>query len=271
MNILISAICVGLGLASAAVGASACSDADTAALEAFDRAWGEAGNKGDREALERFLADDFMGLGVGEARGKQASIEQSVADSGEARPGDPVAVPDFYTIHCDAGSAMITHRNVLADASGDPAKTWYGRSIHHLVKRDGTWRVLSTTSHELGDADTVKYLDLEWNRADMAADKAWFERMLADDYIGIPSRTGKPEDKAEAIAGLGAISLTQAETTDLEATVHGDTARVTGIYHTRGTNADGSAFHRRTRYIDMFVRRDGRWLVWSSQGTEVRD
>ena len=35
------------------------------------------------------------------------------------------------------------------------------------------------------------------------------------------------------------------------------------------TDKDGKAFQRKTRYIDTFIKRDGRWQIWSSQGTEV--
>ncbi len=39
-----------------------CGDADKKALEAFDRAWGDAGVKGDRAALMTIYADDYTGL-----------------------------------------------------------------------------------------------------------------------------------------------------------------------------------------------------------------
>ena len=39
-----------------------CSDADKKALEAFDRAWGMAGENGDKAALTSIYADDYVGL-----------------------------------------------------------------------------------------------------------------------------------------------------------------------------------------------------------------
>lgn len=121
------------------------------------------------------------------------------------------------------------------------------------------------------DIAAVTALNLGWNDADLAADRAWFEHNLAEDFIAVTSRRGAMEDKASTLAGVGQYRLDDASSTDLVATVHGDFARVTGIFHTRGTDADGEPFVRRVRYIDTYIRRDGRWQVWSSQGTEIKD
>jgi hypothetical protein len=31
----------------------------------------------------------------------------------------------------------------------------------------------------------------------------------------------------------------------------------------------GAAFDRKVRFTDTFVKRDGRWLVWATQGTAI--
>ena len=131
--------------------------------------------------------------------------------------------------------------------------------------------VVGNATHPVSDEQVVGWLDLEWNKAELANDTAWFERTLADEFIGVSSRNGLREDKAQTIAGVGKSKVSVADTTDMETAVDGDSARVTGIYHTRGTDADGKPFDRKLRYIDTFVRRDGRWQIWSSQGTEIRD
>jgi len=148
---------------------------------------------------------------------------------------------------------------------------YYARSIHHFVREGGQWRVIGNAGHAMTDEDVISYLDLEWNIADMKGDKAWFERNLHDGFMGISGRTGKPETKKESIASVGTSKLAEARTTELGARVMGDVGMVTGVYHTRGTEADGKAFDRRYRYIDTFIREDGRWRIMSSQGTEVRD
>lgn len=178
---------------------------------------------------------------------------------------------DNYVINCTANSALITHRIWGLDGEGENADTWSNRSVHHLEKVGGKWKVVSNATHPITDEMRLVYLDLEWNQADLAADKAWFERNLADDYIGVSGRDGALEDKAALLAAVGTNKLTSAVTTDIESQVDGDRGIVTGIYHTKGTDKDGKAITGKHRYIDVFVKRDGRWQIWSSQVTEVKE
>lgn len=172
-------------------------------------------------------------------------------------------------MHCDGDTATITHRNVVDWKDGNESGTFYGRSIYHVVREGGKWRVLADAGHALNDADVVGYLDLEWNLAELAGDKAWFERMLASDYTGVSGRTGALESKAEA--AVGTYKVAKAVTTSMDVSVDGDFARVTGVYHSAGTDPEGEAYDRRTSHIDVFVKRDGRWQIWSSQGTHISD
>src|SRR5713226_4933931 len=55
-----------------------CSDADKRNLEAFDRAWGDAAQRGDRSALMAIYADDFMDASPAGPTNKTQSIDSSV-------------------------------------------------------------------------------------------------------------------------------------------------------------------------------------------------
>jgi ketosteroid isomerase-like protein len=50
--------------------------------------------------------------------------------------------------------------------------------------------------------------------------------------------------------------------------IDGNNAIITGIFRTKGKD-DKGAFDRKTRYTDVWIRRDGRWQAWSSQGTVI--
>ena len=52
--------------------------------------------------------------------------------------------------------------------------------------------------------------------------------------------------------------------------MEGNTGIVTGVNHVKGRDEKGAAFDRWVRFTDTFVKRDGRWLVWATQGTEVK-
>lgn len=261
-------LAIGASLALAFTGSAhaACSAADQAALEKLDHDWSDAATRGDRKALEALYSDAYRDLTPGIGGDKKSAIDGAVEAAGSPQPKS-----DFYVISCNGDSALVTHRNVFTNGEGDDARHYYARSIHHFVREGGQWRVLGNAGHALTDADVISYLDLEWNVADMKGDKAWFEHNLHDDFMGVSGRTGKPRDKKESVAEVGTTKVSEAVTTDLGAKVMGDVGMVTGVYHTRGVDAEGKAFHRRHRFIDTFVREDGRWRIMTSQGTEVRD
>jgi ketosteroid isomerase-like protein len=52
--------------------------------------------------------------------------------------------------------------------------------------------------------------------------------------------------------------------------VEGGNGVVTGISHVKGKDDKGASFDRTVRFTDTFVKRDGRWMVWASQGTEIK-
>ena len=63
--------------------------------------------------------------------------------------------------------------------------------------------------------------------------------------------------------------LEWAGTSNMNVNVNGNNAVVTGVYHTKGKDAQGMAYDRKVRYIDTWVKRDGTWQIWTSQGTPM--
>ncbi len=260
-------------VATAISAAAQCSDADRKALEAFDHAWGAATVSGDRAALMNIYADDFMGL-PGMAN-KTTSIDNAVkaAEAAKKDPNPDKVTYDHYLITCTPNSALITHRNTIWTADGDGGKpgTFYTRSVHTLEKRGGKWVVVSNGGNGLDEHDTLWYLEQDWNDAALHKDKDWFEKNFASDYTSIGGDTGKLNNKAEDIAESVDPKLTMeaVDTTDMHIRIDGDRAIVTGVYHTKGTY-DRKPFDRTVRYTDTWIRRDGRWVAWASQGTPMK-
>jgi len=164
--------------------------------------------------------------------------------------------------------ATITHRNVITTMVDGKEKTTYSRSVHFLEKRSDRWQVVSNAGNPLGDSALLLYMEREWNDAELARDYAWHERNYSDDFSGISSRTGALSTKSEDIASSKKATVTSANLSDLDVRVEGDSAIVTGINHVMGTD-DKGAFDRKVRFTDTFVKRDGRWLVWATQGTAI--
>ena len=252
-----------------------CGEADKKALEAFDHAWSVAGDNGDRAALMNILADDFTGIPA--MVNKTQSIENTMRtfEQNKANPQNRDQVSsDNYMISCTPTTATITHRNVITTKNGTGGKeeTFYSRSVHFLEKRGGKWQAVSSANHSLDDFGVLMYMEHDWGNADVKRDAGWFERNLAADYSGISSRTGKLSNKTEEIASFKADKSVyeSAQPSDMNIRIEGNSAYVTGIYHLKGRDEKGQQFNRRIRYTDVYIKRDGRWQVWASQGTEIQ-
>lgn len=259
-----------------AIPASAqCSDADKRALEAFDRSWGDANARGDRAAMQTIFADDYQGFTATGTQAKLAAIDASVATAARNR-ADPANAPrpvfDSYSITCTPNTATISHRNVVTTRVDGKDQTFYSRSVHFLEKRGGRWQAVANAGHPLDDQGVLAYMEREWNDAVLKRDAGWIERNYASDATDISSRNGALESKAQALASARTDKATfqSLELSDLGVRVEGNTAVVTGVNHIVGRDEQGKAIDRRVRFTDVFIRRDGRWQVWATQGTLIQ-
>jgi ketosteroid isomerase-like protein len=77
--------------------------------------------------------------------------------------------------------------------------------------------------------------------------------------------------KAQAAGGAATdkTDFQSLQLSDLNIRVEGNNAIVTGINHETGRDAQGKAFDRRVRFTDTYIKRDGRWQVWATQGTTI--
>ena len=251
-----------------------CSDADKKALAALDAKWSTAGQSGDKAALMGIYADDYMGLpGM---QGKAAAIDATMStfERNKANPaGANKVTADHYIISCTPVSATVTHRNTVwtPDGAGGKPETFYSRSVHIFEKRNGAWQVVSNAGNDLDEYATLWYLEQDWNDAILKKDRAWFDKNYAADFTSISSSSAKVMSRAEDIADTvddkGTNELV--ETTGMNIRIDGRFAVITGTFRMKGKDAKGSTFDRTVRYTDTWIKRDGRWQAWSSQGTPV--
>ncbi len=252
-----------------------CSDADKKALEAFDRSWGEATTRGDRVALQAIMAEDYLALGPVAAQTRTAAIDAAIqaAERNRANAADaPRNTYDSYTITCSPNSATITHRNVSTVRVDGKDQTSYSRAIHVLEKRGGRWQAVATTGHPLNDQGVLAYMEREWNDSWLKHDPTWIERNYASDASDVSSSTGAYMTKAQSVADARGDKsvLRSLDLSDLNVRVEGNTAVVTGVNHVVGSDAQGKPMDRRVRFTDVFIKRDGRWQVWATQGTVIK-
>lgn len=261
-------------LVASTTASAQCSDAERKSLEEFDRAWGAATSRGDRAYLQTVYADDYTGATLTGTVGKATSIDDAVRQA-EANRANPMGVPrvsyDNYIITCTPNSATVTHRNASTSTVIGREQTTYSRSVHVLEKRGSRWQVVGNAGHALNDAAILLYMESDWNEANKKRDVAWFERNYADDATEISSRTGAIQSKPDAIASMKTDKSVR-ESTELSETsvrVDGNMAVVTGVNRVKERDEQGRSFDRRVRFTDTFIKRDGRWQVWATQGTTI--
>ena len=272
MKALVTAI-VAVAAASPAI-AQQCNDAEKAKLVEFDKAWSEAATRGDRAQLMTFFADDYAGATPNGTQDKTTSIDAAVRAAERTRASGqapPPTIYDNYVVTCTPTSAVVTHRNATTTTVNGREQTSYTRSVHVMEKRGGRWQVVGNAGHALTDAGVIQYMENDWNAATKAKDAAWFERNFASDATDITSRTGALQTKADVIASLRTDKTVyeSLDLSELNVRVDGNVAIVTGVNRMRGRDDQGRPLDRRVRFTDTFIKRDGRWQVWASQGTAV--
>ena len=115
----------------------------------------------------------------------------------------------------------------------------------------------------------IAKLEQEWVDIIMKNDIAGYDRIEADDYIFIAS-DGRISNKAQDLADAkaNAYKPTKLTISNLKVRVYGETAVGTGTSDEQGTykGKDTSGHYL---YTDVWVKRNGKWQVVSTQGTKV--
>lgn len=109
----------------------------------------------------------------------------------------------------------------------------------------------------------------EYDEAQAKSDRAALERLLAPDYV-LHNSQGQVQDKTSFIADQIApgYKLEPFVVEEKVEKVMGDTAILGGVARAKGT-AGGELYDVRLRFIDVWAKRGGRWVVVFSQATRA--
>ena len=123
------------------------------------------------------------------------------------------------------------------------------------------------------DETDFSQLEQTWADAIVHTDVAALERIVADEY-GSVGPDGTVMHKAEHLAAASAVAgkITSFKFSDVQTHVYGDTAVITGtgIIHWVDSVIDGPVKPGALfRWMDVFVKRDGRWQAVASQATNI--
>src|SRR5262245_11959191 len=120
---------------------------------------------------------------------------------------------------------------------------------------------------------TAEFRQIQQNLANayLRGDRAVVASLLADDWTSVDYR-GRTWTKANVLALFDGPRppMTKSEIDVDRVRVIGDVAIITGRSVAAGT-VDGREVSITQRYTDIYARRDGRWRVVASQGTQIQE
>lgn len=121
-------------------------------------------------------------------------------------------------------------------------------------------------------SDTQTILDLEHEimTAIRNKDAATLEPLLADDFI-YRTHFGAEASKAEFLKSVAAFPVEIVSITgdEVKASVYGETAVITGVQRAEARLPEGGVEESAVAFTDVFVRRDGRWVMVLAYGVEL--
>ena len=152
-----------------------------------------------------------------------------------------------------------------------------GMKHHHLILTLAVVLALPTITlaKEKGtggtaDEATLKKIEQELTDSILKSDTAAFEKYLASDYLGI-GPDGVTQNKSELLADIksGTLKLESSTMSDMKIQVaEADMAVVVYRSTDKGTYK-GKDVTGEYRWLDVFVKRDGKWQIAIDQGTPI--
>ena len=120
------------------------------------------------------------------------------------------------------------------------------------------------------DEATLKKIEQELTDTIVKSDTSAFEKYLASDYLGI-GPDGVTQNKSELLADIksGTLKLESSTLSDMKVQVAApDMAVVVYRSDDKGTYK-GKDITGQYRWLDVFVKRDGKWQIAIDQGTPI--
>jgi len=117
---------------------------------------------------------------------------------------------------------------------------------------------------------TIKKIEQELTDTIVKSDTSAFEKYLASDYLGI-GPDGVTQNKSELLADIksGTLKLESSNLSDMKVQVaEADMAVVVYRSDDKGTYK-GKDITGQYRWLDVFVKRGGKWQIAIDQGTQI--
>jgi len=117
---------------------------------------------------------------------------------------------------------------------------------------------------------TIKKIEQELTDSLLKSDTSAFEKYLASDYLGI-GPDGVTQNKSELLADIksGTLKLESSNLSDIKVQV-ADPDMAVVVYRTDDKGIyKGKDITGQYRWLDVFVKRGGKWQIAIDQGTQI--
>jgi hypothetical protein len=173
-------------------------------------------------------------------------------------------------LQCASANLVFALLEVCADHSLRDMK------YHHLILTLALGLVFSTAAlaKEKGTgADveaTLKKIEQELADSILKSDPSAFEKYLTSDYLGI-GPDGVTQNKSELMSDIksGTLKLESSTMSDMKVQVAGPDMAVVVYRSTDKGTYKGKDVTGEYRWLDVFVKRDGKWQIAVDQGTQI--
>ena len=247
---------------------------DVAAIKGMAIAWGQAETAGDAAALSDQYADDAVQLPPnGPIRVGKEAIHSALRTDFDQYIHEAADVAEDVRVAGDLAFARGTYTTKMTPkvpgaAVIDDKGKWL---TAYRRQSDGSWKIVvdiwnsdlpvaQVLSPASADEQALLQIERDWEAAWLNMDATAMDGILADSFV--ENNQGQSTMKKQYLADMkaGIYKVESAEVSDMRVVVFGDRAVVNGIstskYTLRGKDASG-----KTRWTDVFEKRDGRWLA----------
>jgi uncharacterized protein (TIGR02246 family) len=256
--------------------------ADVQAIKDTLPAWDKAYNAGNAEAIaSSYYAADAV---------RMEPNQPAVVGKDAIR----ASLQKYFDQFNDEGQSVVGDVRVSGNLSvargtveGKSSLKAGGGSAQYKVKwitafqrqPDGSWKAFgdiwnsdlpAADSLPIGAEDQVlMQIERDWAAANVKGDWATLDKIFAAEYVN--NSDGKVRPKKQILADMksGASKTASATTDEMKVLIFGEMAIVHGLWTDKST-LNGKDDSGTYRFIDIFVKRDGRWQVATSYSPKVQ-
>jgi len=245
---------------------------DVAAIKAMAEEWDQAETAGDAAALSEQFANGAVRLAPnGPIQVGKEAIHSALRTYFDQYSDQAVNVTEDVRVVGDLAFARGTYASkstpkVPGAAVVDDKGKWL---TAYRRQAGGSWKIVvdiwntdmpvaQVLSPGSADEQALLQVERDWAAAWQKMDATALEGILADGFV--ENEQGQTTTKAQIIADLkaGVYKVESVEVSDMRVVVFGDHAVANGISTSKYTMR-GKDVSEKTRWRDVFEKRDGRW------------